>query len=118
VRVIQAREVLGFMANDRPGPLLLMGDMNANQDSPTLDTLRGGGLRDAWAEARPGDQTGTNQAGTRRIDYVLWHEPDARVPGVRILDAWTRGPNVDGETGAMVSDHKAVVVTAEVRLPR
>lgn len=116
LRVTQAREVLSFLGGHAPGPLLLMGDLNADPDDPALRALGAAGVRDSWAEARPGVAGGTNSDGRRRIDYVLWQEP-ARpaISGVRVLGAWLHGPNT--AAGEMISDHHALVVTAEVRLP-
>ena len=117
VRVTQARELLQFMRRHRPGPLVLMGDLNADPEDPCVRNLLGAGLRDAFAEANPGDQRGTNSNGKRRIDYVMVDEPERpAISGVRVLGAWLHGPNT--ERGEMVSDHHAVVVSAELRLPR
>lgn len=54
------------------------GDLNTAPGSTVLDVFRDAGLRDAWAEARPGDPGPTNwRPGPRhgppvqRLDYVL-----------------------------------------------
>jgi endonuclease/exonuclease/phosphatase family metal-dependent hydrolase len=117
VRRVQARELLAFMRGHGPGPHLLLGDLNADPDDPCLRDLRAAGLRDCFAEANPGDPRGTNSDGSRRIDYVLVDEPDRpAISGVRVLGAWLRGPYT--ARGEMISDHHAVSVSAEVRLPR
>ena len=56
----------------------VVGDLNTHPGSPVLRTYAEAGLRDAWAEARPGEDGPTNwrpgprdAAPTQRLDYVL-----------------------------------------------
>jgi endonuclease/exonuclease/phosphatase family metal-dependent hydrolase len=80
--------------------LILLGDLNAEPDSPTLRTLRAAGFEDAFALARaaPGP-TSTAHGAPARIDWIMLR-------------------NLDAETAAVLdgggSDHQLVV--ADIRL--
>ena len=90
------------------GPALLMGDLNAAEDSPPIRALLEAGLIDTFAAVQPSDAPrGTftdfeRVRGNRKIDYVF------ATPGIEILDAaivrHRRG-------GAFPSDHLPVVAT-------
>lgn len=89
------------------GPLVLLGDLNAGEDSPPLQALREGGLRDAFRDLHPDRQpVGTfhdfrGGLGGDKIDFVLVNA-SIRTLAAAILDQ--PGPN-----GRWPSDHHAVV---------
>ncbi|HVE91860.1 MAG TPA: endonuclease/exonuclease/phosphatase family protein [Actinomycetota bacterium] len=72
-----ARLLVGRLAQFEGLPVILTGDLNADEDSPTLDVLRGAGLRDTFRVARPEAQEAgtfhkfTGKARPAKIDYVM-----------------------------------------------
>lgn len=110
-RVRQAGLVVG--ASLRPD--VVAGDFNVRPGSPVLEIFRRSGLRDAWAEARPGEEGPTNwRAGPRdgppvqRLDHVLVVRDlvvaDAAVP---------RFGSAGFERYGELSDHLPVTVTVD-----
>jgi endonuclease/exonuclease/phosphatase family metal-dependent hydrolase len=87
-RVVQVDEILAELGNRTN--VILMGDMNAQPDSPEMEALAGL-LSDAW-EAGSGDgSTIPVDAPTRRIDYIFlgsaWPTPtQAHVPATTASD--------------------------------
>ena len=72
---------------------VVAGDLNTAPGSAVTDALEAAGLRDAWAEARPGEPGPTNWAPgprtgppTQRLDYVFvspaWSVVVAEVPSI------------------------------------
>jgi endonuclease/exonuclease/phosphatase family metal-dependent hydrolase len=119
-RIAQGHQVADLATDPRfdgPCPVLLMGDLNAAADSPTLRSV-GDVLTDAWV-AGGGDPTAVTlpsshpsaplEAGPQlvdqRIDHIFFrpgHEDqDVIIEGVRIA-----GDAVDG---TFPSDHRAVI---------
>lgn len=107
-RARQARRTVDLV----PGTGCVVGDLNTRPGSTVLDTYAAAGLRDAWAEARPGERGSTNWGrGPRdgpprkRLDYVL-----------ATTDLEVRGAEVPahGEPGfarfGSLSDHLPLVV--------
>ena len=69
--------LLGHRVRRSPLPDLVLGDLNATEDSPAVEALRAAGLRDTWRERHP-DSTASGTFGgfrgivdDRKIDYVL-----------------------------------------------
>jgi endonuclease/exonuclease/phosphatase family metal-dependent hydrolase len=92
-------------------PRLVCGDLNAKEDSPTLEALRAGGLRDTYrvVNAKGEDRTFHGFRGVKsigRVDFILcdgrWTINDARVI-------------VDGAEGRFASDHYAISADLEIR---
>jgi endonuclease/exonuclease/phosphatase family metal-dependent hydrolase len=96
-------ELADFTSRGRARSAILMGDLNAEPDEPTIEVLTGveGGWLDAWPSA-PGAEGGTWPAIApyRRIDYIL--------AGPR--DGWTIRDCRRVFTG---SDHLGVVARLE-----
>jgi endonuclease/exonuclease/phosphatase family metal-dependent hydrolase len=121
VRAAQGQELLRRVRAIR-GPVVVLGDLNSGPGSDTTvyDTLRAGGLHDAWTQvhgAAPGltccfspDLRSTARAFSSRIDLVLSRN------GVRATRAEVVGeaPS-DRVHGLWPSDHAGVV--AKLRLP-
>lgn len=73
-RLQEAQHLLTIVGERRAGsaPVLIGGDFNAEPGSRVLDTLRGAGLRDAWAECGRGDGlTYPSDRPVKRIDYLF-----------------------------------------------
>lgn len=95
-----------------PDPVgFLAGDLNAAPGSDVLHSLAAAGLRDAWAETRPGEAGPTNwppgprdRPPTQRLDYVLVGE------ALRVLDASL--PDEPSRFAAL-SDHLPLAVTVD-----
>ena len=73
-------ELLRFVDGDGA---VLMGDLNAGPDEPTIAALEGGGWLDAWKATHPPNARGGTWpalAPSRRIDYIfVWHPGRWRV---------------------------------------
>jgi hypothetical protein len=114
IREAQAQELV---AGPLAGPMrkVVVGDFNDTPDSLTLTTLRGSGLRDAWAATRRGpgytygqdpDLLNTRSKLYQRIDYVMASK------GIGML--WTRrvgNTPLSRIDGLWPSDHAGVVAT-------
>ncbi|MCA8921403.1 MAG: endonuclease/exonuclease/phosphatase family protein [Planctomycetes bacterium] len=120
LRVEQARAATRS-GSQRAGAALrlLVGDYNARPTSETYRAMRDAGWRDLWSEARPGDPGYTGSVlgvgSPKRIDYVF-----ARPPGNAALEALRArlvGPRTRGDSGELISDHKALVVELSVEVP-
>lgn len=91
----------------------VVGDLNAHPGSPVLAAYAAAGLRDAWAEARPGEPGATNWAAgprdappTQRLDYALVTE------GLDVVSVWLPSPDEAGfERYGRLSDHLPLCVT-------
>ncbi|MEZ6184281.1 MAG: hypothetical protein R3F62_04620 [Planctomycetota bacterium] len=98
---------------------LLVGDYNARPGSPTLDAATALGWRDLWPEAEPGSPGYSGSvlgAGSpKRIDYVLAAPASGTV--LRATRGELVGPRTNGDSGKLISDHKAVVVDLTLDVP-
>jgi endonuclease/exonuclease/phosphatase family metal-dependent hydrolase len=112
-RARQARRTAALLR----GPGCVVGDLNTRPGSVVLGAFAEGGLRDAWAEARPGEPGPTNwRAGprdggpTKRLDYVLVTDD---------LDVRSAELPVSGEPGfarfGTLSDHLPLTVELSPR---
>lgn len=100
---------LPALCGDRPS--VVMGDLNADEDNPAVEALRGAGLRDTYRVKHPevvdaGTFNGfEGRADGRKIDYVLvskeWDVSSADIVRVH-------------EDGRYPSDHFPVVATVRV----
>ena len=103
-----ARSILERRADHAELPVVLLGDLNAGEQSPPLEVLRAGGLRDTFRDAHPeAAQVGTfngfeGRSDGAKIDYVL---VDA---GWTTLSAAIVRDHVGGR---YPSDHYAVVAS-------
>lgn len=110
------RESAGVILARRAGhadlPVILTGDLNAGEDSPPLDVLRAGGLRDSFRDAHPGAANVGTFNGFRgesqgaKIDYVLVDERWTTLAAELVRDH---------EGGRYPSDHFAVTATLALR---
>lgn len=96
VRRLQVADTLRVLDEERGGPQILMGDLNAEPRAPELAPLLAR-LTDTWAAVHPAGDGFTHpaQAPERRIDHVL------ASPGIGVRDV--RVPATDA------SDHLPVV---------
>jgi endonuclease/exonuclease/phosphatase (EEP) superfamily protein YafD len=102
-------------------PVILTCDCNATPASPTYTALTGAGLKDAWAQAQPGQPGYTccqdtslpnallNPASTltSRIDYIF-----SRGGGLKATSAQTTGAgqaNRSTPSGFWPSDHAGLI---------
>jgi endonuclease/exonuclease/phosphatase family metal-dependent hydrolase len=116
-RGVQARLESGRIVVERLGrfehmPRLVMGDLNAKEDTPALEVLRAAGFRDTFRLLNPNskDPTFHGFKGVRsigRIDYILCDER-WKVLAAEIVP--------DGADGRFASDHFAI--TAELAFDR
>ena len=86
-RARTVHELLAFTSRERA---ILVGDLNAEPDEPTIGVLRDGGWLDAWSASHdPGARGGTWPAvgPRRRIDYIL-----ARPAGAWVVHSCERVP--------------------------
>lgn len=110
----QARRILDWMGNRRPGPAVLMGDLNARPGSPTMELLTAG-LRSAHlvAHGREPDRTAPTplRAGAGAVlDYILVND------AVEVLGARLAFDEVQGGGPALcASDHYGLVADLRVR---
>ncbi len=85
VRLAQAREMLALVGGRRPA--LIMGDLNADPDSPELHLLSGAGFVDLGRTFGSGAHTSVDY---RRIDYILatreWEPLEVRIVEVATSD--------------------------------
>jgi len=121
----QSQAVASLVRDSRgPLPAILMGDFNAEEDSPVITALtREGGLVDVFRRANPTAPGATVWRGTttsestvrRRVDYLFLLPGTAftgRVLSSRVVaDRLGRLP--DG-TSLRASDHSAVLATIQV----
>ena len=104
--VQNVRDTLSFR---RPGPALLLGDLNSPPDSPAVTLLRESGWCDLWAERRS-DETGhtfESDHPTQRIDYVF-ASADLRAR-VHAIDR----VGTEGGRPPRFSDHLALLVALQ-----
>jgi endonuclease/exonuclease/phosphatase family metal-dependent hydrolase len=93
------------------GPKLLMGDLNAEPDSPALDKLRRAGWVDAWQALEPGSSGYTfveNGALSKRIDYA-WVSGGAE-KALRSIEVVASKAD---EQGRRASDHAGLLVSLD-----
>jgi len=70
-RQANAGEIVHF-AHEHPGPLAIMGDLNAEPNSCALQVLQNEGLVDVWDAVGAGNGfTYASSQPVRRIDYIL-----------------------------------------------
>lgn len=106
------RESRGTLAFLRPGPALLMGDLNAAPDSPEVQALRDAGWTEAatgptWDPARNEHLRRHHPGGApARVDYLF------ASPGVRIVEA-----RVVLDREPHPSDHFGLLAEVEVLPP-
>lgn len=95
LRERQARQLLGFWEN-QPRTLLL-GDLNAQPDSPEIRLIERAGLVSSWAEAGRGPAE-TYPAGEpdRKIDWIF-HTPDLTAASAEVIST-------------QASDHRPLIV--------
>jgi len=104
-------------------PVVLMGDLNATEDSPALSLLRGRGFVDTFRAANPGLPGYTDDqemdveraTATERVDYVLVSAVAAPTDRVRSSRVVLDRPKF-GEDGDVLwsSDHYAVLSDVDV----
>jgi hypothetical protein len=58
------------------------------------------------------------RVGDGRIDYLYFAPHPDEPDGVRVLRAWRRNGGADGRPDEARSDHRALVATVEVVIPR
>ncbi len=111
-RLESARLIAGWAAARPSMPTVVMGDLNAGEESAPLDALRSAGYRDAFRVAHPdATEVGTfhgfkgGRAG-RKIDHVLVDG------GIDVIDAWIDWTE-NGER--YPSDHRFVGATLRLR---
>lgn len=83
VRLAQVPEILDFLEDQ--SQTVLVGDLNAEPDSPEIGLIYDAGLVDAWLEA--GEGPGYTVASFhlfKRIDY-LWHSQDLSVIEIEVI---------------------------------
>ena len=109
-RAANVDETLAYMSRSS-GDQLLVGDLNATPDDPTLEPLREAGLVDLWQELHPdaAGHTYPSDAPAKRIDYC-WASPDLAARAIAIELILTE-PDPDG---VYASDHLGLCVTFEV----
>ena len=84
---------------DRPSSVLL-GDLNAEPDSPEMGMLYDAGLVDSWNEVGSGmGHTFSSRDPHRRIDWI-WHSDDLAAVQAEVIQT-------------LASDHLPVLVTLE-----
>lgn len=111
-RLESARLIAGWVAARPSMPTVVMGDLNAGEESAPLDALRGAGYRDAFRVVHPdaaevGTFHGFKGVRTgRKIDHVLVDG------GIEVIDAWIDWTE-DGER--YPSDHRFVGATLRPR---
>jgi endonuclease/exonuclease/phosphatase family metal-dependent hydrolase len=106
-------------------PTVVVGDLNDDPEAPLFAQLAAGGLRDAWADARPGaapsDATtnwpgwlpGTTKDPRRRLDYILVSDE------LEVVDVDLPRPGDEGfDTFRTLSDHLPLAATLGLRAPR
>ena len=99
IRLIQVPVLLDFW-DGRPN-LVLLGDLNAEPDSPEMALLEEAGLTDSWLESGTGPGLTWNAADLqKRIDWI-WHSADLSSNQVEVLQT-------------LASDHLPVVVQIAV----
>lgn len=113
-RVRQARRTMDLLPGGRG---CLVGDLNTRPGTTVLAAYRDGGLRDAWAEVRPGEDGFTNWspgprdiAPDKRLDYVLVGEA-LEVVAAEVPEVGQPG----FERFGALSDHLPVTVTVAPR---
>lgn len=114
-RCRQAERTLALLgsAPDARARRCVVGDLNTRPGSDVLATFRAHGLRDAWAEARPGERGPTNwgraarsEAPTARLDYALVG------PELAVVDVVVPAHGEDGfARWGELSDHLPLTVT-------
>ena len=113
LRSAQARRILDWMEGRRPGPAVLLGDLNARPGSPTIELLSGR-LRSAHLSVHGCEPPRTAPTPLRRhytgegsvLDYVLANEL------VEVRDARIAFDELEGDLSA--SDHYGLVVDLSV----
>jgi endonuclease/exonuclease/phosphatase family metal-dependent hydrolase len=118
-RTRQAQLTVGALVGTTTGPRAgcVVGDLNTHPGSSVLAAFAAAGLRDAWAEARPGEAGATNWrpgprdgAPTQRLDYVLVGD------GLDVVGAWVPSAGEPGfERYGALSDHLPLLVTVAPR---
>jgi endonuclease/exonuclease/phosphatase family metal-dependent hydrolase len=107
-KVEGARLVARRMASHRPRPCLLIGDLNAGEDSDVLALLKEAGLRDTFREARPDDR---NVGTVHHYTGVPWEQ---KIDFILCDDTWTVLDSAivaEKAAGRFPSDHFPVVAT-------
>lgn len=105
---LESARLLAARIAAKPGPHLVLGDLNTGETSPPLAALREAGLRDTYRDRHPDGPAGTfhgfrgGQSGDK-IDYVL---VDAGLVTVAASIDAAAGPN-----GRWPSDHHFVAAT-------
>ena len=117
LREAQARRILAWIGSRPPGPVVLVGDLNARPGSPTIELLSSR-LRSAHAAVHGHEPSSTVPTALRRgragtpsvLDYVLVNErvevDDARVVFDRVAPS---------DPTLVASDHYGLVVAVTVR---
>jgi endonuclease/exonuclease/phosphatase family metal-dependent hydrolase len=135
---LQADELVRILAAETRS-VVLVGDINSGPgdpgNRPAYGIFQGAGFRDAWAEARPGQDGFTCCFGNllsdptpvpdHRIDVVLYRQPVDGTTGVDHVSATMVGGRLgdriwSDRAGALLwpSDHIGVVATLQYRQPR
>ena len=83
VRLAQIPEILDYLIDK--SQFVLLGDFNAEPDSPEIGLIYEAGVVDAWLEAGegPGFTVDSNNPA-KRIDY-LWHSPDLSATEIAVI---------------------------------
>jgi endonuclease/exonuclease/phosphatase family metal-dependent hydrolase len=96
IRVVQVPVIMDFW--DEGSSTVVIGDLNANPDSPEMKLLAEAGLVDAWLEAGFGaGYTDASNAPVKRIDFI-WHSVDLETIEIEVIQT-------------QASDHMPVIAT-------
>jgi endonuclease/exonuclease/phosphatase family metal-dependent hydrolase len=110
-RLVNAREAASFAADIGKGePLVLMGDLNAEPDSPEIEYMTSeGGFTDAWT-AGGGELPGYTYASfnpVRRIDYIMTMDMPGDPRAVQLV-------GTEPLDGVLPSDHLGILADLPV----
>jgi endonuclease/exonuclease/phosphatase family metal-dependent hydrolase len=116
-RTRQARLAIAALGATGAPQGVVAGDLNTHPGAPVLAALESSALRDAWAQARPGEAGPTNwrpgprdRPPTQRLDYVMV------TAGLDVVAAEVPGAgDADLDRFAALSDHLPVAVAVSVR---
>ncbi len=98
IRVVQVPVIIDFW--DGGSSTVVIGDLNADPDSPEMKLIAESGLVDSWIEIGQGPgYTYASNAQSKRIDFI-WHSVDLTVVDIEVIQT-------------QASDHMPVIATLE-----
>jgi len=98
IRVVQVPVIMDFW--DEGSSTVVIGDLNANPDSPEMQLLAEAGLVDGWIETGQGPgYTYASNSPSKRIDFI-WHSVDLMTIEIEVIQT-------------QASDHMPVIATLE-----